>query len=71
MLSEVKVDDSMLREVNFLSEPTPCSMNDRGLLALESEAEDEEEDEEDWDREWWWGWCLVGVTEGAGTLVGR
>ena len=33
-VGEANVDESMLREVNFLSEPTPCSMKESFLLPI-------------------------------------
>ena len=65
VLRALNVDESMLSEVNFLREPTPCSMNESFLLAsFESVVE----------LVWWEAMSLVGVpsgTVGVGTLVGR
>lgn len=55
----------LLSEVNFLRESTPCSISERGLLELVSEAREEE------DNEVGGAIILVGVAVGVGTLVGK
>jgi len=65
-VGEVNVDESMLREVNFLREPTPCSIKESFLLPASFPSPPAA-----------WVVSLVGVFTllcedvGAGTLVGR